>query len=556
MKEMIKRLLAALLLFVIAMPKVNAQALPDSTIIKIDRLFEKWNKPDAPGCVAGVIIGDQLVYAKGFGLANLESKAPNTPESIYYMCSVSKQFAGYSIALLARQGKLQLDDDIQQYLPWADFRQKITVRHLLNHTSGIRDDISLAAISGLGGNGMLTQTLALNILKRQRTLNFNPGEKYFYSNSNYVLLAEIVAQVSKQSFRSFTDSAIFIPLGMSASRFISDPDELVKGRAASYTLNNGQFSNSYQNVYTLGDGGLFTSLNDMAKWVSNFYTPVAGDAATLALMTEQGKLNNGETISYAMGIAVDSNRGHKRLLHNGGLAGYRTIMLVYPALKMGFLVFGNTGEGDIYNKGNQLENLLVPDRSMPVTTTAASAPAAAPAATTLTDTVAVKKWLGNYISATGYKVTISLKAGTLFVNESLAMAPESATVFHLTNRPAIKYTFYGDSVSLASPALTKPMLLEHVPDKSLTEAALDQYTGTYYSPEMDCNFRIVRKGRKLWITSNQYKDGRITLAGTEHLLTDYDFMSHLLIKRDSKGRIIGFDLNSGGIMHLFFRKTQ
>jgi CubicO group peptidase (beta-lactamase class C family) len=554
MKEMIKRLLAALLLFVIAMPKVNAQALPDSTIIKIDRLFEKWNKPDAPGCVAGVIIGDQLVYAKGFGLANLESKAPNTPESIYYMCSVSKQFAGYSIALLMRQGKIRQEDDIRTYLPWANFGEKITVRNLLNHTSGIRDDISLAAISGLGGNGMLTQALAINLLKRQRALNFRPGEMYAYSNSNYVLLAEIVAQVSKQSFRSFTDSAIFKPLGMSASRFISDPDELVKGRAASYTLNNGQFSNSYQNVYTLGDGGLFTSLNDMAKWVSNFYNPVAGDTNDIAQLTQQGTLNNGKTISYAMGVAIDSNRGHKRILHNGGLAGYRTIILVYPALKMGFLVFGNTGEGDIYNKGNQLENLLVPDRSMPVTTTAATAPAPAPAATALTDTVAVKKWLGNYISETGYKVTISLKAGTLYVNETLAMTPESANVFHLSYRPAIKYTFAGNGVSLESPVLDKPMQLEHIPDASLTDDALNSYTGTYYSPELDVNFRIVRNGKELWITSSHYKEEKITRVGTDHLFTD-GILSHLLIKRDSKGKITGFEMTDGRIMHLFFRKT-
>ena len=554
MKQLLKLLLAALLPTGLFIASATAQSLPDSTIRKIDRLFEKWNKSDAPGCVAGIIMGNQLVYAKGFGLANLESSAPNTPESIYYMCSVSKQFAGYAITLLARQGKLTLDDDIHVYLPWmADFGQKITVRHLLNHTSGIRDDISLASIAGLGGDGMITQKLAVNILQRQCTLNFKPGEKFSYSNSNYVLLAEIVEQTSKQSFRSFTDSAIFKPLGMSASRFISVPEELVQHRAASYSINNGQFTNSYQNVYTLGDGGLFTNIRDMAKWVTNFYAPVAGDQQDIAQLTEQGKLNNGETINYALGISVDINRGHKRLLHNGGLAGYRTIIIVYPELKMGFLVFGNTGESEMYSKGNQLEDLFVSEK--PVRATAVVNTPPPPTLKTI-DTLLLQKRAGNYVSENGNRINISRRKDTLFANYTLAMAPESENIFHLVNRPAVRYTFSGSSLSFASPALSKPMLLTYAPDQPTTEALLNTYTGTYYSTEMDCYFRIVRKGQVLWITSNRYNEARINLIGADHLYTEYSFLKHLFVKRDSKNRITGFELNSGEILHLFFRKTE
>jgi len=437
----------------------------------------------------------------------------------------------------------------------ADFGQKITVRHLLNHTSGIRDDISLASIGGLGGDGMITQKLAVNILQRQRTLNFKPGEKFSYSNSNYVLLAEIVERASKQSFRSFTDSAIFKPLGMSASRFISVPEELVQHRAASYSINNGQFTNSYQNVYTLGDGGLFTNIRDMAKWVTNFYAPVAGDLQDIAQLTEQGKLNNGETINYALGISVDTYRGHKRLLHNGGLAGYRTIIIVYPELKMGFLVFGNTGEGEIYSKGNQLESLLVPEKPAPVAAASVVTTPLLPTVKTI-DTLLLQKRTGNYVSENGYRINISRRKDTLFADNTLAMAPESENIFHLASRPAVRYTFSGSSLSLASPALSKPMLLTYAPDQPITETLLNTYTGTYYSTEMDCYFRIVRKGQVLWITSNRYNDARINLIGADHLYTEYGFLRHLHIKRDSKNRITGFELNSGEILHLFFRKTE
>ena len=206
-------------------------------------------------------------------MANLEYGIPNTPATIFYAASVSKQFTGYCIALLARQGKINIDEDIHIYLPWMfDFKKRITVRNLLNHTSGIRDDVDLAAISGLGIDGVLTQQSALDIIKKQQTLNFDPGERYSYSNSNYILLAEIVKAISGQSFRDFADSAIFKPLGMANSHFHDDPGELIRDRAISYwDVGDQSFVNAFQNVYTFGDGGLFTNVNDLSKWIMNFY---------------------------------------------------------------------------------------------------------------------------------------------------------------------------------------------------------------------------------------------------------------------------------------------
>ncbi|MBK8282600.1 MAG: serine hydrolase [Saprospiraceae bacterium] len=199
---------------------VFSQSLPDSIIKRIDNLYTKWNSSTSPGCAVGIIRNDSLIFAKGYGIANIENEIPITAKTIFYMASVSKQFTGYCIVLLARQGKLKLDEDIHVYLPWApDFGKIITVRNLLNHTRGIRDDIHLSAISGIGYEGMLTQDLALNIIKRQRSLNFSPGEKYSYSNSNYVLLSEIVKAVSGKSFRSFADSSIFKPLRMLDTHF-------------------------------------------------------------------------------------------------------------------------------------------------------------------------------------------------------------------------------------------------------------------------------------------------------------------------------------------------
>ncbi len=190
-----------------------AQAIPDSTILKIDKLFARWNNTNTPGCVAGIVRGDSLIFSKGYGLANLEYEIPNTPQTIYHMASISKQFTAFSILLLAREGKLKLDDDIRKYLPWfPDLGHRITIENLLNHTSGIRDQWQLLAISGTRLDDVITQDQIVKILSRQRALNFVPGSQYMYSNSGFTLLAEIVKSITGKTLRQFTDSAIFMPL--------------------------------------------------------------------------------------------------------------------------------------------------------------------------------------------------------------------------------------------------------------------------------------------------------------------------------------------------------
>src|SRR6476660_1039826 len=179
-----KTIAAFLLLFVLFFSSTSAQSLPDSVINKIDSLFSKWNNSNSPGCTVGIVRNDSLIFSKGYGMANLEYEIPNSPATIFHMASVSKQFTAYSIVLLARQGKLQLDDNIHKYLPWfPDLKEKITIRNLLNHTSGIRDQWQLLAISGTRLDDVITQNQIIKILGRQQALNFKPGDQYSYSNS-------------------------------------------------------------------------------------------------------------------------------------------------------------------------------------------------------------------------------------------------------------------------------------------------------------------------------------------------------------------------------------
>ena len=537
-------------------------SISDSIINKIDSLFKQWDSPNTPGGAVGIIRNDSLIYAKGYGMADLEQQIPITPQSIFYMCSLTKQFTGYSIALLVRQGKVKLDDDIHVYLPWMpDFGKKITVSNLLHHTSGIRDDISLAAIAGLSLDGMLTQDGALQLLKKQRALNFEPGEKFSYSNSNYILLAEIIKKVSGQTFRAFTDSAIFKPLAMVNSKIVDDYQQVVTNRVPSYYSSDGKtYKNNYQNIYTLGDGGLFTNIDDMAHWAMNFFNTKAGDQKDIELTTQKNRLNNGKENTYAFGIAVDSSRGWKRLSHNGGLAGYNTVINIYPDLKIAFIVFGNGGDGSAYSKPDALAELFIPDNRKKLSSSNTNPFQRDSVDTYLDNPEKYKILTGDYIEQDGYHLSCSIKNNQLWVNNRLLLAHDSGYHFTLSFYSPAKYDFQvttsGGYLTLSSPEFDKPLHMKKADrDTISSDAVLAQYVGNYYCPELDCNHQIILKNHRLYFTNNNRPDAAINLYGKDNMQSDGD-IDNIVILRKKNGDIIGFELNDGSIEHLRFNKTN
>ncbi|MBA2500541.1 MAG: serine hydrolase [Chitinophagaceae bacterium] len=541
-----------------------SQTLPDSITKKIDNIFKEWNTSNSPGCVVGVVKNDSLIYVKGFGMADIEHAFPITPTTIFYMASVSKQFTGYSIVLLARQGKINIDEDIHVYLPWAtQFGKRITVRNLLNHTSGIRDNGALAAISGLGINGMLTHDLSLNILKRQRSLNFTPGQQYSYSNSNYILLSEIVETVSGKSFRAFVDSAIFKPLGMTHSRFQDDYTELIQNRAFSYrALDSTHYSNNYQNTYTLGDGGLFTNITDMAKWATNYYSPKAGDSKDIIQLTENGKLNSGKQISYALGIESDLYKGWRVFRHSGANAGYRTNISVLPDLKMGFLVFSNVGNFSSVAKTNEVADLFVIDTLRNETISANAATDSSLAI--LKDITMLKQVEGNYLSDAGLQLKFSIRNGKFYTEafgQSYLLIQRQKDTFSLFNDPNIQFYFGKNFDKRKSGVIILPnqepqSIKKYSTNEVFNDTILKAYTGTYFSTELDCSFKIVLKDHQLLLTNNKYNDANLILVGKDNIIDKSEILSHLKILRNTNNKITGFEVNSGRFMHLKFHKIK
>ena len=352
----------------------TAQQFPSNP--KVDRLFAEWDKPDAPGCAVGVVQNGRFIYQRGYGMANLDYDIPNAPAMVYYVGSVSKQFTAAAIALLTLDGKISLDDDIRKYFPeMPDYGSAITVRHLVHHTSGIRDVYEIMAVAGLRMEDVFADSEAVALIARQKSLNFKPGDRFLYTNSGYFLMAQLVRRVTGQSLREFADERIFRPLGMTHTHFHDDPGHVMKKRAMSYERRSeGDYRISYlQNFDKIGAGGLYTNLDDMRKWDENYYSHKVGGEALQKLIHTRGVLNSGDTIPYAFGNNVTTHRGLRVVEHAGGLMGYKAHLYRFPDQHFSVLETCNLGAVDPGPLAEAVAEIYLGDKMGPKPQRAAAA---------------------------------------------------------------------------------------------------------------------------------------------------------------------------------------
>jgi CubicO group peptidase (beta-lactamase class C family) len=290
-----------------------------------DAVFAQWDRPGSPGCALGVYQDGRIAYTRGYGIADLEHNAPITPDSVFYAGSVSKQFTAMSVALAIGQGRLGADDDVRKYVPeLPDYGRTITIRHLIHHTSGLRDVNTLMGLAGRRDEDAFDNDAVLRIVARQKALNFLPGDEHLYSNSGYAMLALAVERATGTPFAAYADASLFQPLGMTVSHFHTDLMRLVPGRAYAYDCRpDGSFAlNSPQNERA-GAGGLFTTVRELQRWDENFYDAKVGGRDVIRMLETPGRLNSGTELTYAWGLTVGSYRGMPIVEHSGSLGGYR-----------------------------------------------------------------------------------------------------------------------------------------------------------------------------------------------------------------------------------------
>lgn len=313
---------------------------------RIDQIMAPYDRQDSPGAAVAILRGGELAFAKGYGMANLEHAVPFRPETVADIGSVAKQMTGLGILLLQQRGALSVDDTIQKYLPEVpDFGAPITLRHLMHHTSGLREIYGTTAIAGLRPGDWISQEDALRMVRRQRELNFPPGERYLYCNTAYMLLADLIRRVSGQPFETWMRENIFLPLGMEDTYIMDEQGELFPGRADAYDFSDrGGFRQVYDNSTVQGAGGVYSTVVDLVKWLDHFRTADLGGATVRRQMLTPGVLANGDTLDYAAGLVLSRHRGVDRIAHTGSSAGYRAIVSYYPELELGFVITSNRAD--------------------------------------------------------------------------------------------------------------------------------------------------------------------------------------------------------------------
>lgn len=352
-----------------------AQSPVTSHESKVDAVFARWTS-STPGCAVGVSKDGKAVLQKAYGMADLEHDVPNRPDTIFEAGSVSKQFTAAAVLLLAQEGKLSLDDPARKYIPeLPDYGVPLTIRHMLQHTSGLRDWGEIGSIAGWPRTSRAyTHAHVLDIVRRQKGLNFTPGAQYSYSNSGYNLAAVIVARVSGKSFADFSRERIFAPLGMTRTSWRDDFTRIVKDRAMAYQTAGDGFRTEmpFENVH--GNGGLLTTVGDLLKWNENFVNPKVGDAAFLKVQQQPGRLNDGSAHQYAMGLTVRDYKGLPEVGHSGSTAGYRAHLTRFPQQRLSVAVLCNVSSGSATGAAMTVAELYLGDAIKALTTTAGNRP--------------------------------------------------------------------------------------------------------------------------------------------------------------------------------------
>lgn len=557
----------ALTLCFLLSPTIHAQqpeagakidAKQSSITARIDALFAAWDKPNTPGGALAVIKDGQIIYSHGYGMADLERGAPNTPATIFHVASMSKQFTAFAVHLLVQDGKLSLDDDVRKYLPELhDYGQTITIRHLLHHTSGLRDQWNLLALAGWRLDDVITEDDILQLLWRQKDLNFAPGAEFLYSNTGYTLLGVIVKRVSGMSLPAFTHERMFKPLGMQNTHFHDDYQSLVKGRASSYVQQPGgeyqYVALSYSNV---GATSLFTTVEDLALWDQNFYDGRVGGKEMLAQMQVKGKLNSGKTIAYASGLVIGKYRGLSTVEHAGGDAGFRTDMLRFPDQHLSVTILSNAGDMNPSLLAQKVADIVLHDVLAP-----------APVEPKKQEWVAVQvdpkllgTLVGDYALSPDFVITFTQENGQLM---SQATGQDKFPVFAGGGRTFFAKVFDAQ-FTFGEPGndgvVTSGVLHQHgrdMPAKRATRApvALDELNaraGEFYSDELHVLYTLTQRDGKLLL---RHPRGEVTLNQSAPDAFSANFpIGKIQFKCGTNKSCNGFTLSNGRVRNLQFSR--
>ncbi|MBL8267164.1 serine hydrolase domain-containing protein [Steroidobacter sp.] len=543
---------------------LHAVAASSSPAATIDALLDETDWRGRPGLAVGVFHHGKPVYVATRGTADLEHGSPVTARTVFNVASVSKHVTAYAVLLLVRDGKLQLDDDVRKYLPGVpDFGESITIRQLIFHTSGLREEGNLFIMAGRVKEDYRRQQQVLNLVAAQRALNFAPGTDHLYSNTNYVLLAQLVSKVSGRSFRQFTSERIFAPLGMTQSFFRDDIHELIPGKANSYgrDATDRHWRSHLDNHDLLGSINLFTTVHDMLLWAGNLSRPTVGDDALVAQLLEMGRLNDGTALGYGYGLTPVVFAGHEGKGHGGWTAEFRADFNYFPRDDFAVVILRNSN-GDTAALNQAIVRAWLGD---------AGGKPLVPLKATLS-AAQIEALEGHYLAAHGPLITLqrsgadiaitirsygleaaTLNArvdGTLDVNDSLRAWNNFLTPLR---DPQGRVTALRES----NGGGRRDEIYQRVSLVTPSPRELAALAGNYRSDELDITYRIaVEHGRlvvnSLWMTE------ALPLSPTaqDQFESPEWWLQTVQFKRDANDAVTGFAVHAGRVRNVFFTRVD
>ena len=526
---------------------------------QVDEIFAAWDSPDSAGCAVSIMRNGSIVYKQGYGMANLEYGVPITPSSIFHVASVSKQFTAFAVMLLATQGKISLDDDVRKHVPEVpDFGPTITIRHLIHHASGLRDQWSLLGMAGWRFEGdVITQKDVLDITSRQTALNFEPGAEYLYSNTGYTLLGVIVERISGVSLREFARENIFEPLGMRDTHFHDDHRMIVKNRAYAYgrTGEDDALKTRIPDFDVVGATSLFTTVEDLAKWDRNFYDARVGGSDLIEQMHVRGVLQNGNEIPYAFALVHGEHRGLRTVGHGGADAGYRANFVRYPDQGVTIAVLCNFPSSDPGGKARQVAGVYLADEF----TEPADGDGGAEEPVEISDAERTRV-AGVYSDpATDLVVVVNNRDGSLTAGSGgdggrplVHLGSHRFRVANSSQILALEFSSPNGEPRLRLPSDAGDRVLQWAPFANPTSEQLAEYTGTYHSDELGIAYEFFVRDGKL-LLRHRKRDG-VTLAPTMADRFGYGGQG-ITFTRDRGAKIDGFTMSSGRVRRVRFERV-
>lgn len=535
-------------------PAAARAPVVDARIARADSIFDRFSGTKGPGCAVGVRQDGRSLLSRAYGMADLEHDQPNRPATIFEAGSVSKQFTAAAIVLLAQDGKLSLDDDIRKYVPeLPDYGTPITIRHLLTHTSGLRDWGSVAAIGGWPrGTRTYTHAHVLDIARRQTALNYPPGTYYSYTNTGYNLLVMIAERVSGVPFPEFSRTRLFEPLGMTSTQWRDDYRRIVKGRAVAYSpLQGGGFRMNmpFENVY--GNGGLLTTVGDLLLWTENLRTGRVGGPRFIQEMHRQGRLTSGRRLDYASGLVVSRYRGLREVSHGGATAGYRAYLAHYPDQKLGVAVLCNAANANGGTLAHQVADLYLEGAERSERATSGGSEASVSL-----DAAALAARAGLYRDTrTGGVVRLEVRGSQLAVADgppltarsptSFEAGPDTRLEFQAAARPGGRAAF--DRISEDGDTLRYEPTEPFAP----TSQQLAEYAGTYHSDEADATYSVAVADGRLVLRDAVGEATQLTPIYRDVFGADGQTIR---FSRDDSGRVVRMDAVASRVWALPFHR--